>query len=134
MQVLTLILILAIVAYLALFSLANPDPYSLNMWLRGGARQQVYMWQVLAAGVAAGILLTLLVFAARGGQARKRLRTAEQQLRQALAAGSDCRKRLASAEAENQRLTHRLKEASSGGPGGPEPKPPREPGAGDHIG
>ena len=134
MQVLTLILILAIVAYMALFSLANPEVYELKLLLWGRATQEVYMWQVLAAGVAAGILLSLLTLVGRRSRAGERLRTAEQQLRQALAAGSDCRKRLASAEAENQRLAQRLKEVQSGGPGESDTGSPAAPGTGDHIG
>jgi len=132
-QVLTLILILAIIAYLCLFSFANPDTYRLNLRLWGGVTQEVYMWQLLGAGVVAGVVLSLLAMAGRRGGARQRLRTAEQQLRQALAAAEDCRKRLASAEAENQRLAQRLREAVSGGPGESESTPPPSLAAGDHI-
>ena len=130
MQVLVLILILAIVAYLALFSLANPELRDLNLSLWGHTTQRVHTWQVLAGGVAAGMLVVLLAAASRRGGARKRLGALQQELRQALAAGEDYRKRLAAAEAENERLTQRLKEAQAAGEGGQPTPPPSE---GGHI-
>jgi hypothetical protein len=127
-----LILILAIVAYLALFSLANPEAYPLHLSLWGSATQQVYMWQVLAGGVVAGMLVVLLAAASRRGGARNRLGAMQQELRQALGAAEDYRKRLADAEAEKERLAQRLKEMQSSGAAGAEIEPPSD--ESGHIG
>lgn len=130
MQVLTLILILVIGAYLALLSLVNKETYQLTLWFGAAGRHQVYTWQLLAGGVVAGMLVALLAIATRRGEARKRLSTVQHELRQALAAAEDYRKRLANAEAENQRLAQQLKELRSAGPGGAEAPS----GEGGHIG
>jgi hypothetical protein len=130
-QVLVLILILGIVAYLALFSLANPEALDLNLSLWGQASQRVHMWQVLAGGVVAGMLVVLLAAASRRGGSRKRLGAMQQELRQALGAAEDYRKRLADAEAEKERLAQRLKDAQAGGAASAETGPPSD--EGGHI-
>jgi uncharacterized integral membrane protein len=113
MKVLVFILVLIIAAYLAMFSLANTQTYSLNLWLYGGQLESVRMWQVIAVAAVAGFVIGVLARSSTGGGLRERLRASEQQLRQTLAAAEDGRKRLAGLEAENERLKKQAAAAES---------------------